>query len=98
MRQSEFDKLNATLDRTEFAVKELRKKVDELHRKATLAKTLEEMVALELEAAELKQQLRKIGDAVHTGDPAPHLTDQELKACPESRCSTGCRLDKLAAV
>jgi hypothetical protein len=36
-------------------------------------KTLEEIAALNLEAAELLQQLRKIGDAVHAGNPAPHL-------------------------
>jgi hypothetical protein len=36
-------------------------------------KTLEEMVALKLEVAELLQQLRKISDAVHSGNPAPHL-------------------------
>jgi phage shock protein A len=73
MRELEFDQINAALDRTEFAVKELRKKVDELHRKAALAKTTEEMATLQLEATELKQQLRKISDAVHTGNPAPHL-------------------------
>lgn len=73
MRQSGFDQINAGLDRTEFAVKELRKKVDELHRKATLAKTPEEMVALKLEVAELLQRLQKISDAVHAGNPAPHL-------------------------
>jgi hypothetical protein len=37
MRQSELDQINASLDRTEFTVKELRKKVDELHCKAAPA-------------------------------------------------------------
>jgi predicted nucleic acid-binding Zn-ribbon protein len=73
MQQSEFDQINAILDRAEFAMKELRKKADELSRKQGSAKTLEEMATLNLEAAELKQQLRKISDAVHTGNPAPHL-------------------------
>jgi phage shock protein A len=73
MRESEFDQINAGLDRAEFAIEELQKKVDELHRKATLAKTLEEMVALKLEVAELSQQLRTVSDAVHSGNPAPHL-------------------------
>jgi len=31
------------------------------------------IVALDLEAAELLEQLRKIRDAVHAGSPAPHL-------------------------
>jgi hypothetical protein len=46
MRQSEFDKLSAALDRAEFAMEELRKKLDELHRKRDLAKTPEEISAL----------------------------------------------------
>lgn len=73
MGQSEFDQINVGLDRAEFAIQELRKKVDELHRKAALAKTLEEMVALKLEVAELLQQLRTVSDAVHSSNPAPHL-------------------------
>jgi hypothetical protein len=73
MRPSEFDKITAALGRAEFALEELRKKSDDLHRKRELAKTLEEIAALNIEAAELLQQLRKIGDAVHTGNPAPHL-------------------------
>ena len=73
MRQSEVDKITAALGRAEFALEELRKKSDGLHRKRELAKTLEEIAALNIEAAELLQQLRKIGDAVHTGNPAPHL-------------------------
>jgi hypothetical protein len=44
-----------------------------LRRKRTAAKTLEEIAALDLEATELLQQLRRISDAVHTGNPAPHL-------------------------
>jgi hypothetical protein len=80
MRQSEFDKINAALDRTEYAVKELRKKAQELTRREALAKTPEEIVALNLEASELKQQLVKISAAIHTGNLAPHLrlvTDTE---------------------
>jgi hypothetical protein len=34
---------------------------------------VEENADLNLEAAELLQQLRKISDAVHTDNPAPHL-------------------------
>ena len=73
MRQSEFDKINAALDRAEFALEKLRKKGVALRRKRDLAKSLEEIAALNLEATELLQQLRKISDAVHTGSPAPHL-------------------------
>ena len=56
-----------------FALEVLRKKVDEVHRKRASAKTPEEIAALDLETAELWQQLQKISDAVHTGNPAPHL-------------------------
>jgi len=73
MRQSEFDKINAAFDRAEFALEELRKRAVELHRKRHLAKTLKEIAALKSDAAELLQQLRRVGDAVHTGNPAPHL-------------------------
>ena len=73
MRQSEFDKLSSALDGAEFAMEELRKKLDELHRKRDLAKTLEEIAALNSDAAELLQQLRQISDAVHASNPAPHL-------------------------
>jgi hypothetical protein len=73
MRQSEFDKINAIFDRAEFALEELRKKSVELHRKRELAKTLEEIATLNLDAAELLQQLRKISEAIHTTNPAPHL-------------------------
>jgi predicted nucleic acid-binding Zn-ribbon protein len=73
MRQSEFDQINAGLDRADFAIEELRKKAAELRRKRDLAKTPEEIVTLNLEATELKRQLRKISDPVHTGNPAPHL-------------------------
>lgn len=86
MLQSEFDKLTAALDRAEFAVEDLQKKADELHRKATLAKTIEEIATLNLEAAELLLQLRKLSDAVHTGNPAPHLrlvSDTEPRAVVE---------------
>jgi hypothetical protein len=71
MQQSEFDKLTAALDRAEFAVEDLQKKADELHRKATLAKTMEEIAALNVEAAELLLHLRRLSDAVHAGNPAP---------------------------
>lgn len=73
VRKSEFDKINAALDRAEFALDELRKKAVDLHRKRDLAKTLEEIATLDSDAAELLQQLRKISDAVHTGNPGPHL-------------------------
>lgn len=73
MRQSKFDKINATFDRAEFALGQMQKKVDETRRKRALARTPDAIVALDLEAAELLQQLRKISDAVHTGNPAPHL-------------------------
>jgi hypothetical protein len=73
MRESEFDKIDAAYDRAEFALEELRKKVAELHRKRDLAKTLDEITTLNSEGVELLQQLRKISDAVHTGNPAPHL-------------------------
>jgi predicted nucleic acid-binding Zn-ribbon protein len=73
MRQSEFDKITAALGRAEFAIEECRKRADELRRKSALAKTIEEIAALNLEAAELLQQLVKINTAVHTGNPAPHL-------------------------
>jgi hypothetical protein len=73
MRQSEFDHINAGLDRAEFAIEELQKKAVALCRKRDLAKTQEEIATLNLDAAELKRQLRKISDAVHTGNPAPHF-------------------------
>jgi phage shock protein A len=73
MGQSDIDQINAGLDRAEFAIEELQKKVDELHLKAASAKTLGEMVALKLQVDELSQQLRGVSDAVHSGNPAPHL-------------------------
>jgi hypothetical protein len=73
MRQSEFDKINAALDRAEFALEELRKKAILLRRKRALAKTPEEIEASNLESVELTQQLRKISEAVHAGRPTPHL-------------------------
>jgi regulator of replication initiation timing len=84
MREVEFDQINAGLDGAEFAIEELKKKVDELHRKAASVKTLEEMVALKLEVGKLSQRLRKISDAVHAGNPAPHfrlVSDIECNAC-----------------
>jgi hypothetical protein len=73
MRQLEFDKIIAALDRAEFAMDDLRIRADELQRKSVLAKTMEELTALHLEAAELLQQIVKISTAVHTGNLAPHL-------------------------
>jgi hypothetical protein len=88
MRQSEFGKLMAALARAEFAVEDLQKKANELRRKAPLAKTMEEIAALNLEAAELLLQLRILNDAVHTGNPAPHLrlvSDKDQAAVLERR-------------
>jgi hypothetical protein len=85
---SEFDKINAGLDRAEFAIRELRKKSADLHRRRALAKTLAEITTLNLEADELLQQLRKISDAVHAGAPAPHLrlvSDAEQEASTDRR-------------
>jgi predicted nucleic acid-binding Zn-ribbon protein len=73
MRQSEFDKITAALSRAEFAVEELRKKADELKSKSAAAKSLEEIAGLNLEAAELLQQIEKVNTAVRAGNPAPHL-------------------------
>jgi hypothetical protein len=73
MRQSEFDKSTAALSRAEFAVEELRKRAGELQRKSALAKSLEEIASLNLEAAELLQQIVKVSTAVHTANQAPHL-------------------------
>jgi hypothetical protein len=82
MRQSEFEKISARLDRAElaleelrrkFALEELRKKAVELEHRLASAKTPEEMADLNLEAIELLQQLQKISDAVHAGNPAPQL-------------------------
>jgi hypothetical protein len=73
MRQSEFDKLSVALDSTEFALRLLQKKAVELRRKRDSAKTQEELVSLDFDAAELLQRLRKIGEAIHAGNPAPHL-------------------------
>ena len=80
MRQPEFDKINVAFDRAEYALEELRKKAVELRLKRDLAKTPEEIAAWNKEATELLQQLRRIGDALHAGNPAPHLrlvTDTE---------------------
>jgi hypothetical protein len=80
MRQSDFDKIIAALDRAEFAMEEVRKRAEELRRKSALANTMEEIATLNLEAAELLQQIVKINIAVHSRSPAPHLrlvTDTE---------------------
>jgi phage shock protein A len=73
IRLPDLDRIIAALGRAEFAVEELRKRADELKRKSAEAKSLEEIAAVNLEAAELLQQIAKISTAVHTGDPAPHL-------------------------
>ena len=73
MRQSEFDKISAALDRAEFAMEEVRTRAEELRRKSGLAKTVEEIAALNFDAEELLKQMREISKAVHTGNPAPHL-------------------------
>ena len=52
-------------------MEELQKKASELCRKLAAAKTPEEVEALNIEAIELKQQLGKISEAVHAGNPAP---------------------------
>jgi hypothetical protein len=73
MRQLEFDKIRAAFDRAEFAMEGVRIRAEELRRKSGLAKSMEEIAALNLEAAELLQQIVKISTAGHTGNPAPHL-------------------------
>jgi hypothetical protein len=73
MRASEFDRINAALDRAEFALEELRKRASALCRDLAEAKTPEETEALNVEATELMRHLVKIGEAVHAGNPAPHL-------------------------
>jgi len=88
MGQSEIDQINAGLRRAEFAIKELQKKVGELHLKAATTKTLEEMVALKLEVDELSRHLRTVSHAVHAGNPAPHLrlvSDTEQEALMDRR-------------
>jgi hypothetical protein len=82
MLESEFDKINAVLDRAQFAIQQIQGKVDELTRKRAAAQTPEEIVAVDLMADELLLQLQKVGEAVHTGNRAPHLrlvsdTEQE---------------------
>jgi hypothetical protein len=73
MRKSEFDKIDVALDRAQFAIDEIRRKVDELTSKRAEARTLKEIAAIDLEANELLLQLRKISDAVHSNNPVPHL-------------------------
>jgi hypothetical protein len=73
MREVEFDKINAALDRAQFAIQQIQGKVDELIRKRTAAHTPEEIAAVELAADELLLQLRKVSDAVHSSNPASHL-------------------------
>ena len=73
MRQSEFDKINAALNRAEFALEALRKKAVELEHKRAISKSPEDILAMNLEAAEIMKQLQKISNAVHAGNLAPHL-------------------------
>jgi hypothetical protein len=73
MRELEFEKINAVLDRAQFAIRQIQGKVDELARKKAAAQTPEEIAAVDLVADELLLQLRKVSDAIHTGNPAPHL-------------------------
>jgi hypothetical protein len=73
MRESEFDKINAVLDRAQFAIQQIQRKVDEFTSKRAAAQTPEEIAAVDLVADELLLQLRKISDAIHTSNPAPHL-------------------------
>jgi hypothetical protein len=71
MRPSEFDRINAALDRVEFALEELRKRASELCRKLAAAKTPEETEALNIEAIELKRQLGKISESDVRGQWRP---------------------------
>jgi hypothetical protein len=73
MGESEFNNLSVALDSTEFALRLLQKKAAELRRKRDSAKTQQELESLDSDAPELLQRLRKIGEAIHTGNPAPHL-------------------------
>jgi hypothetical protein len=73
MREVEFEKINAVLDRAQYAIQQIQGKVDELARKKAAAQTQEEIAAVDLMADELLLQLQKISDAIHTGNPAPHL-------------------------
>jgi hypothetical protein len=80
MRETELDKINAVLDRAQFAIDEIQRQVDELTGKRAAAQTPEEIAAVNLAADVLLLQLRKISDAIHTSNPAPHLrlfTDTE---------------------
>jgi hypothetical protein len=72
MRETELDKINAVLDRAQFAIDEIQRQVDELTGKRAAAQT-EEIAAVNLAADVLLLQLRKISDAIHTSNPAPHL-------------------------
>lgn len=73
MRELEFEKINAVLDRAQFAIQQIQRMVDELARKKAAAQTPEEIAAVDLVADELLLQLRKVSDAIHTRNPAPHL-------------------------
>jgi len=73
MRETEFDKINAVLDRAKFAIAQIQREVNELTHMRAAAQTPEKIAAIDLEADELLLQLRKISDAIHTSNPAPHL-------------------------
>ena len=73
MRETELDKINAVLDRAQFAIDEIQRQVDELTSKRAAAQTPEEITAVNLAADVLLLQLRKISDAIQTSNPAPHL-------------------------
>jgi hypothetical protein len=73
MQESEFDKIDAVLDRAQFTIQKIQRKIDELTSKRAAAQTPEEVAAVDLVADELLLQLRKISDAIHTRNPARHL-------------------------
>jgi hypothetical protein len=52
MRELEFDKINAVLDRAQFAIQQIQRTVDELARKKAAARTPQEIAAVDLMADE----------------------------------------------
>jgi hypothetical protein len=73
MQQSEFDKINAVLDRAQLAIQQIQRRWMKLTSKRTAARTPEEIAAVDLAADELLLELRKISNAIHTSNTAPHL-------------------------
>ena len=65
--------MSCDFDRAEFLGDNCDKVHDGVVAERASARTPDAIVAMDLEAAELLQRLRKISDAVHTGNPAPHL-------------------------